>query len=371
MKKTIICVLLSCICLPLVSCEQKYNNQKYDILDITFESGYYKMVGEEGLRANSAVQQPEYMAWQHSALNKIAVTDNAYKFIFKVPDKQGLLCYDKLTGEINCACPKTDCEHYDCLFNGEYKVIGGVDKLFFPVNRKYIMTDYNGNNQTKTDIPSDAEFSLINEKGVYYNIVIYKYGKEYSSLYFYDFEKGESTPLVYEQEGIGSATVVSEDEIYFGNRRLNIDNTLKAPFEYPEGAIYRWNCNLYLEDYKTNTIDLYKIQDEKYTVLLKDFPRVNLLAISGDYMYYTLCEADNASSGDKELDAYIANYCPSEGKLYRRSLENGKTECVLELSTDGIPDCVYSIYTDGQMLYIQCMDYKNFENNYNKTSGNM
>ncbi len=55
------------------------------------------------------------------------------------------------------------------------------------------------------------------------------------------------------------------------------------------------------------------------------------------------------------------------GRVYRRNLETGEEELVLELTYNDVPVWVYDLVMDGNACYITYATYENFNNYYNKT----
>ena len=93
--------------------------------------------------------------------------------------------------------------------------------------------------------------------------------------------------------------------------------------------------------------------------------------VSDGYIYFCMDDRTQIESkkDDEKIYEYLTNYNQTCGNIYRVKEFENNWELVYCSSHDDIPDLIDNIFADGEVVYIQYRDYKNFDNNYSNNRG--
>lgn len=386
MKKVIIIYLLLSLfwftsCLP----DYSYSNvdtsgeetklTRDDLLEKNFNSDYYNSLGEDGLKKLSLDSPIIGLNGKYGTL-LYANTPRRMIFNYSIDkDIWALVEYDKILGCFSFACHDVLCPHDTCLFSGEYKIFNGENHLFFISlieDGDYFMSDLDGNNIKKISIPKDAELYSENLNGLYWGKTELVDEKVLYSIWFYDYTTCKSKQLLEPSENViyyvVNNTIYMQDLESLSLYRISSDYCQKTLLSNDVVSLLNFNGVLY--DYDFNTGDFRKLEGEKM-VKVATIPSIIDYWVSDGYIYFCMDDRTQIESkkDDEKIYEYLTNYNQTCGNIYRIKEFENNWELVYCSSHDDIPDLIDNIFADGEVVYIQYRDYKNFDNNYSNNRG--
>ena len=335
-----------------------------------------------------------------------SVYNNEYGFFGNTPyyvilDVQhGGYMFSKLTGEVVSLCKDPLCEHNTCIFSHNtlyHRVCQVVDDRIYlvvldAIGMRYVLYSFDLlMNDPKLicewkDAPDNA---TVYEGKVYYNTRLKTDdGKTVYSGMVYDIREKTTTPLWedrrdcnairYDGDSIwytprndGSLRrfdrVTGEDSVILSGSLLNREEgeTAFAFLATSEGIIY---VRKRLADGNTTNI----LQYDTKTGELTD-TGWGQAVLYGDRVYLNISHAVEENRDDPHYEYYFNSNTYGigtrwGGKWYMHDPETGEPRVIVNLQTDGIPDCfVNSLFLDGRYILIEYQTYKDFTNPYSPT----
>ncbi len=343
----------------------------FKLEETIFISPYYHSLGEAGLEKLSENASILCLTGRHGTL---LCANTPTRMIFSYETEAyvwQLMEYDKLSGQFAPACHDVMCSHDRCLFSSENKIFAGRYHLFFqPLIRDggYYISALDGTDPRSLPIPADAFLHAETEEGLYWEKTELDNEKAFYSLWFYSFSEGNSKQISPPAENV--SYYIAKDGIYLHDVSTLILYELEAvggkKKKVAEGitAMSCFGGDLYDYDYETGTFR--KLIGGKM-VSVAHLEGVCDYWVSEGYIYY-FCE-DRAymaeAKKEEELFQYLSKDNPTCGNIYRIKEGEETPRLLCQISHDGKPALIDHLFADGEVVYIQCRDYKSFPNRYN------
>ena len=325
-----------------------------------------------------------------------SVYNTPYYYLFHRGETQrGGLAYSKLTGKMVPLCKELACDHSDCLFSKE------IRSCIVTEDTIYLLMD-GSENDDKVQLYSFNH--MLDQPKLIYE------GEGLSEVVLCD-GVFYAPSAVWDEEGGGWTTVLYVLNLKDGTLAPAFRESFSYQINYiADGYMYYvpddgslWRVHLKTEE-KTQLLDSSHLDRENGDIRFnpQGITDGGLLVCwkqniidAGDIYYYDLRQmkiVDNGLSDDQELmewtrtEQYICmNYAVEGneddpnftyyqdsyfgkrgGEIWRRDPISGDVSLVTRLTTDNIPDVIYSIEaTDGKTLLISYMTYEDFDNVYN------
>lgn len=338
-------------------------------------SPYYLSLGEEGLRKLS---EDAGILCLRGMYGTLLYANTPTRMIFNYETEEyvwQLMEYDKLTGEFAPACHDVMCSHEDCLFSQGNKVFAGEYHLFFQADTGdggYYMSDLDGSDPQALPLPADAFLHAETEEGFYWEKTELQDEKVFYSLWFYSFSDGESRQAAPPAENViyhvGKEGVYLHELATLTLYRLDPHGGEKKKVTEGITALSCFGGDLYDYDYETGTFRKL-VGDEMFPVAHGE--GVFDYWVSEGYLYY-FCEDlpyMEQMKEDRELYQYLLRDNPTCGSVYRIREGEDSPQLLCRILHDGKPALIDHLFADGEVVYIQCRDYKSFPNRYNDRRG--
>ncbi len=384
-KLVLVCLALFIFVLSACTPHNPYTEDSYDETDINdfkifekkFVSEYYRSIGERGLKQ---IMQNTPVTCMYTTNWPLLYANTPSRIIFKQSTAANvwyLMEYDKLKGTFSYACHDNLCDHTSCMFSTDNTVYSGENHLFFISDDKYYVAGLDGSNIKEFSLPNDARLLSDTEKGVYWEKTEYIDETWAVSLWLYNYASDSSEQLIEATKNaffyvIGDTVYMQDTDVWDPNARklyrFSEDFSQKTEVADNISNLSRFGGSIY--DYDGETGVLRKLDGDKM-VTAANIPSGGPHWVGGGYIYY--CCADMAQiesyRDDDDMYKYVSEYNKTCGNVYRIKEFDDTPELVYHGSHDGKPDSIEYIFADGEVLYIQYKNYRNFPNNFNKERG--
>ena len=318
-----------------------------------------------------------------------------------ISSKNGGTAYSKILGEIVPLCKDAICNHHNCLFGNNTKIVDYVvseDRIYLLLNSFYKFEMYSFD-FWMNDIKKVADWEIEDsptclhyyEGQIYYQAFYLHDGEPVMTTFKLNTKNGDRT-LLWGTERFNAIVGGYENKIYYKSQgsiycydllTKKDDCVVSASvLDAKKGEItlsFRWasdkvvSYSTYSTIYGAQNYE-YNLETDDYIMCIKqnDAEHSNVIRL-GDYFYFILRHDTLAYKDNEHYDYFIkqseelygkAN--PSGGEIWRCPISGGDSELVAAMTSNGIPDNIQHLYTyDGKYLVVKYEAYIDYQNEYN------
>ena len=302
--------------------------------------------------------------------------------------------FSKLTGQVMQICKDPICDHTNCVFNNHTARMRSCqvvdDRIYMVLHQarenKYVMYSFD---LLMSDAKMVCEWSdfpqnihVYQDKVYYITEMMLDNGQYGYGAMTYDMTGKTTAPLwaravpcysIGYDHAFAWYTPMEDGSLHRYNLDTGEDEVILSGdlLNRVEGEVaFRFlavsNSMVYFEKWIANGNFSNFLQYDMEAGGIQDLG-VSAVYIYNESLYVEIPHDTDSNRDDPHYDYYFNNSFLTKyaGRVFEKDANTGKLNIVVQLCTDGIPDCIVNnLFMDGHFVIIEYQTYKDFNNHY-------